>query len=356
MEKNKKTISTKKTNKKSNSATKQKSCMVKTKKNNVKQNLLDDKNYKLAEKYLKNNDFYNAYKEYLKLSEIYPKNKKIYKRLIESLTHNYTYKENSRDFKTSLDDYITTYKILATKKEIKFFENKMLDYKQVKVKETKSKFLLITFLGFLGIHKFLEKKYITGIIYLFTLGLFGIGVILDLINDYAEYEDDKKLDIVRYIISLMMLLVGVLRINTTNYYYFIIASILFTPIIYSKLLRLIPNLIKFIALIALIYLGFKVAPVIDYVPNNVIGTWTTENENTNYESILISKDKTTIKFDDREEQIGDNEYDNTNKTLKVKVSATNIYKFRIDIEKNEICTYNDANTCIISFKMPFEDK
>lgn len=356
MEKNKKskkTISKKSTKKASNTINSKK---ISNKKTILKNNLFDDKNYKLAEKYFKNNDFDNSYKEYLKLSEVYPKNKKIYKRLIESLTHNYTYKENSRNFKTALDDYVTTYRILATKKELKHFENKMLEYKHIKVKGTKSKFLLITFLGFLGIHRFIEKKYITGIIYSLTLGIFGIGVIHDLINDYAEYEDEKQLNLVRYIISLIILTVGLLRIDTTNYYYFVIASILSTPIIYSKILRLIPSFIKFIAIIVLFYFGFKVEPVIDYVPNSIIGTWVTENENTNFESLVISQDKSTIKFNDRDEETGKNEYDNTNKILKIYVNATNIYKFRIDVEQNEICTYNDSKTCIISFKIPEEKK
>ncbi|MFV0503509.1 MAG: NINE protein [Lachnospirales bacterium] len=42
-------------------------------------------------------------------------------------------------------------------------------------------FLLCLFIGFLGAHKFYEGKMIFGILYLFTFGLFGIGVIIDLI-------------------------------------------------------------------------------------------------------------------------------------------------------------------------------
>ena len=42
--------------------------------------------------------------------------------------------------------------------------------------------LLCLFLGFLGIHRFYERKIVTGIIYLLTLGLFGIGIIYDLIK------------------------------------------------------------------------------------------------------------------------------------------------------------------------------
>jgi len=39
--------------------------------------------------------------------------------------------------------------------------------------------ILLTFLGFLGIHRFYMGKWGTGLLYLFTLGLFGIGWLYD---------------------------------------------------------------------------------------------------------------------------------------------------------------------------------
>ena len=42
--------------------------------------------------------------------------------------------------------------------------------------------LLCIFLGFLGGHKFYEGKIGMGILYLFTVGLFGIGVFIDFIS------------------------------------------------------------------------------------------------------------------------------------------------------------------------------
>lgn len=43
-------------------------------------------------------------------------------------------------------------------------------------------FLLCFFLGYLGAHKFYEKKPGMGILYIFTGGLFGIGVLIDWIK------------------------------------------------------------------------------------------------------------------------------------------------------------------------------
>lgn len=42
-------------------------------------------------------------------------------------------------------------------------------------------FLLCLFLGYIGAHKFYEGKVLMGILYIFTIGLFGIGWFIDLI-------------------------------------------------------------------------------------------------------------------------------------------------------------------------------
>lgn len=42
-------------------------------------------------------------------------------------------------------------------------------------------FLLCLFFGVIGAHKFYEGRILLGIVYLFTMGLFGIGIFFDLI-------------------------------------------------------------------------------------------------------------------------------------------------------------------------------
>lgn len=62
--------------------------------------------------------------------------------------------------------------------------NQVLDYKE-RAPGEKNKwitFLLCLFFGFLGVHRFYEKKIVTGILYLCTLGFFGIGVLINLVN------------------------------------------------------------------------------------------------------------------------------------------------------------------------------
>lgn len=41
---------------------------------------------------------------------------------------------------------------------------------------------LCIILGWLGAHKFYERKYFMGVLYAFTLGFWGVGIVLDIIN------------------------------------------------------------------------------------------------------------------------------------------------------------------------------
>lgn len=52
---------------------------------------------------------------------------------------------------------------------------------RIRVKNKWVALLLCIFLGIFGVHKFYEGKILLGILYLFTFGLLGIGVVIDAI-------------------------------------------------------------------------------------------------------------------------------------------------------------------------------
>ena len=52
--------------------------------------------------------------------------------------------------------------------------------------------LLCIFLGAIGAHRFYEGKIGTGILYLFTVGLFGIGTLVDFIMIIVGSAKDKS--------------------------------------------------------------------------------------------------------------------------------------------------------------------
>ncbi|MFK8051111.1 MAG: NINE protein [Halioglobus sp.] len=49
--------------------------------------------------------------------------------------------------------------------------------------------ILLTFLGVFGIHRFYMGKVFTGILYLLTLGLFGIGILYDFLTLNRQISD-----------------------------------------------------------------------------------------------------------------------------------------------------------------------
>ena len=55
-----------------------------------------------------------------------------------------------------------------------------------------SDFIITLLLGWLGVHKFMQKKYGLGVLYLCTLGLFGIGWIIDTILAFIRMVSGKQ--------------------------------------------------------------------------------------------------------------------------------------------------------------------
>jgi TM2 domain-containing membrane protein YozV len=53
--------------------------------------------------------------------------------------------------------------------------------------------VLLTFVGVFGIHRFYQAKWLSGAIYLFTVGLFGIGIVYDFwtLNDQISEENER---------------------------------------------------------------------------------------------------------------------------------------------------------------------
>ena len=69
---------------------------------------------------------------------------------------------------------------------------KILNSENVSDKSRGIALILVAFLGVLGIHRFYVGKTGTGILYIFTFGLFGIGTLIDLITIVCGTFKDKN--------------------------------------------------------------------------------------------------------------------------------------------------------------------
>ena len=54
-----------------------------------------------------------------------------------------------------------------------------------------AKFIITLFFGMFGVHKFMENKIGIGVLYFFTLGLFGIGYIIDVVKAFINLFDNR---------------------------------------------------------------------------------------------------------------------------------------------------------------------
>jgi len=52
--------------------------------------------------------------------------------------------------------------------------------------------ILLTFLGLLGIHRFYMGKWLTGILYLFTGGLFLLGILYDFWTLNSQVSEENR--------------------------------------------------------------------------------------------------------------------------------------------------------------------
>jgi TM2 domain-containing membrane protein YozV len=52
--------------------------------------------------------------------------------------------------------------------------------------------ILLTFLGVFGVHRFYMGKIITGLVYLLTLGLFGLGILYDFLTLNGQISERNR--------------------------------------------------------------------------------------------------------------------------------------------------------------------
>lgn len=153
-----------------------------------------------------------AYNIYLSLSNRYVDNPEVWIGLLRSLTKDFTYKYATSEFKELYEKYWKNYIALAKKKEIKSYEEKYNNYltnvkttsvNKTNIVQSETCYLVLTVLfGVLGAHKFIKGQIGLGLVYLFTMGLFGLGYVYDVYHEFKKWADSTQAQISKWIIAI----------------------------------------------------------------------------------------------------------------------------------------------------------
>lgn len=311
---------------------------------------------------LKNYD--EAYKIYLSLSKRYVDDSEVWIGLLRSLTKDFSYKYATLEFRNLYQKYWNNYIALADKKDISKYEVKYKKYiEEIEasfendseiVKTEKCYILSTVFGGWFGLHKFLSGKKIQGLLYMFTLGLFLVGWIKDIISEYKKWPDALQKQTVKWIIFAFLILMAITESEYSFFTFllFILAAVLTIDVVWNnlnirnKFIRIgIPIVLTFIAL----DLSSSALPESSY------GNWVTA-EDTRYTYIVLSGDEVKL-FEDK----NDTDFITASGTYyKSKIYIDNDEDielvFSYDSSKKKMCLLDENEKCYIKYELEKEDE
>lgn len=316
-----------------------------------------------------------AYRLYLSLSKRFVDNPEIWIGLLRCYTHDFTKKTMGSFMKKYCDIYWNNYCSLVGEAEVSKYrykyetymtgfdeqENKKKDVKkffsssaqEIKKKIEKPKkeipednkcyLLLIIFLGAFGIHKFIRKRPIQGLLYLFTGGLFCIGWIIDIVKEYKKFPESKQRKAIPWLFASFFLIyiVEYFKYNPLATIPFIICGFLCLDYFWiligqnKKTLRIWVPIIVFV-------IGCAYSPV--NIPEKFNGKWVT-SDNVQYQVIEVNPemDKVYEKIDSKDSVSVTCFYGKGN--IYVEISDNNILKLKYNEEKETLCLIDKNDKC-----------
>lgn len=306
---------------------------------------------------LKNYD--EAYNIYLSLSKRYVDNPEIWIGLLRSLTKDFTYKYATADFKKLYQKYWNNYIALADKKEVDEYAKKYKEYvdnvdassenSSGIVKTEKCYIIATVFGGWFGLHKFMSGKKLQGLLYLFTFGLFLVGWIKDIIEEYRKWPDAPQKQTVKWILFVLLLIMAFteLEFSILAFLLYVVAAFLTIDIVWynlsikNKIIRIgTPIILVFVAL----ELGSSPLPESSY------GTWVTDEE-TRYSFIELSEDDVKL----YEEKDSSDYITASGSYYKSKIYIDNEEDikmvFTYDSDKKEMCLLDEKEKCSIIYEL-----
>ena len=304
---------------------------------------------------LKNYD--ESYECYLKLSKKYVNNKDIWLGLLRSLTHDFTYKYGSETFKVEYQKYWNNFKSLASPSDIDIYKEKYHQYDintnasdkaSDSVKKEKCFFIATVFGGWFGLHHYLNKNYIMGIVYTFSYGLFGIGWFYDIYKEAKKWPNSNQIKITRYIMIFFYLVIGLALKDyfIPTFILCLISAFLMFNIFWD--LFNIKNIAARIFIpIFIFFVGIIIGPTA--LPENLEGNWLPIDNNTNIDYMILKENDTKIYIDGIEYH---STYNNYYKGLVfIEMSTEKDYKFKYDDDTKHLCLLDESENCVGMFEL-----
>lgn len=305
----------------------------------------EEQEFKNAKANLKFKEYQKAYDIYYSLSERYVDNKEVWLGLLRAITEDFSAKE----YKVEAEKYYKKYVTLATEKEVEKYKvkyekyiNSFSEYEKIDAKNKKidngKDYIALTFLGgYLGLHKFARGKIVIGILYLFTVGLFGVGWIYDCFIEVRNHPGARYKAYNCLAVYVFLAAFAYIDYNAFGSILMIISGLLMISPISRKVWKKPTASSKFIKLVLFI-IGFIlcVSSIPSYYKN-----WT------NDEMKVIINNQTTLTVITKKNSKG-KEYDyNIEENGKDVIISTknNEYKFKYNKIKDTFCLLED-NKCV----------
>ena len=296
-------------------------------------------------------DYSASYNGYLSLSKRYVNNEEVWIGLLRSLTHDFSYKYESIDFKKEYQKYWNNFIALAPEEEKQKYYTKYKNYvdnvkvsNEVKgnVKKENNYILVTIFGGWFGIHKFMQNQVGLGFLYLVTGGLFGIGWIIDIINECRKHPNSKAISILKYILVGFCFLFAIteLKYSIWSFIVFVICGISITNFFWKKI-NINNKTIKVIVPFILFFIGIELGS--DVVPTSLYGTWTPLSMDSPIDKVILQEEDNKLYINNNEILCGTSDY--YKEVIYLETETSNEYRFKYNETENTICLLDDSDEC-----------
>lgn len=322
-------------------------------------------------------NYEEAYSLYLSLSKRFVDNPEIWIGLLRSITHDFKHKINSSAFQKNYTTYWNNFCSLVDREEVNKYSEKYRTYlesvevmkgnefnsvnnnsvaasvnKQPIVKNESCLLIVTAVLGMYGVHKFLRGNIKMGLIYLFTGGLFCVGWIYDIVQEYKKFPNSGQIKAIPWVCFFFLLIISLVELpySFLSFLFLIIAAILCLDFFWNGIkLKKIWARITFPILF--MFIGVCCGPQV--IPESSYGKWVSTDES-DYPIIeLYEHDSKVLSVNNKYFTV-DTFY--KDEIIFISDSYDIDLKLKYDSSKNSLCLLGNDDKCVAKYYLEEKNK